>query len=110
MGMTHRITGLRAGISWPTLRDELAQRGLPAQLRMIDAQLAFPAEEPPENWSELRIGMAAGMVTIRRETDAVSVVIWGNADEALRAAWTTLATAITQVFGGSIQLEMTDIP
>jgi hypothetical protein len=44
---------------------------------MIDGELAFPDEEPPEDWRELRIGTPEGMmVTIRRERDRVVLVVW----------------------------------
>jgi hypothetical protein len=79
--------------SWPTLRDRLAMRGFPSQMRMIDGQLAFPDEEPPADWRELRIGTPDGMVTVRREGNGVTVVTWGNADEAMQRAWNAVAAA-----------------
>ena len=88
MGMNQKVT-FAAGQapSWPRLRQLLAGHGLAAQLRMIDGQLAFPDEEPPESWQELRIGTTNGMVTLRREPDGVQLVTWGNADAAMRQAW-----------------------
>jgi len=89
--------------SWPSLRDLLASRGMPLQLRMIDGELAFPDEAPPETWRELRVGTPAGMVTLAREQDGVRLVIWGNADEAMRRAWNVLGEAIADLTGGTVE-------
>ena len=70
--------------SWTAARDLLAARGLPLQMRMIDGQLAFPDEEPPEPWSELRFNLPGGMVTVRREGERLVFVAWGNADDTQR--------------------------
>src|SRR4051812_40977196 len=86
---------------WPALRDALAARGCPLQLRMIDGQLALPDEEPGEAWQELRVSTPHGMVTLRRETDGVRLVIWGNADEATRGEWNALAQAVAELGGGA---------
>ena len=42
--------------SWPRIRDLLASHGFPVQLRMIEGELAFPDELPPESWREIRVG------------------------------------------------------
>ncbi len=42
--------------SWIAARALLATHGFSLEMRMIDGQLAFPDEEPPETWSELRFG------------------------------------------------------
>jgi hypothetical protein len=70
---------------------------------MIDGQLAFPDEQPTASWTELRIGTPDGMVTIRRETDGVRLVVWGNADAALLQAWNTLAWAFAEAGSGLIE-------
>jgi DNA-binding transcriptional regulator YdaS (Cro superfamily) len=85
--------------SWPTIRDRLAARGCPAQMRMIDGQLAFPDEEPPLDWHELRIGTPDGMVTVRREEAGVTVVTWGNADATMQRAWNAVAAAFGEAAG-----------
>jgi hypothetical protein len=56
MGMEQTVT-FPAGSppSWSAARDLLVSRGLLMQARMIDGELAFPDEEPPENWRELRL-------------------------------------------------------
>jgi hypothetical protein len=89
--------------SWPQFRDDLACRGLAVQLRMIDGQLAFPDEEPPEEWSDLRIGMPSGMVTLRREPQGIRLVVWGNADEALRSEWNALTLVLAKRYDGRIE-------
>jgi hypothetical protein len=91
------------GPSWPAVRDVLAGAGFPAQVRMIDGELAFPDEEPPERWRELRLGTPQGMVTVRREPGRVEVVTWGNADTPLRQAWNAVAWAFAAAGSGTIE-------
>jgi hypothetical protein len=70
---------------------------------MIDGELAFPDEEPAENWRELRLGTAAGaMVTVKRERDRVVLVVWGNADAGLVEAWNALTWAFAKAGSGKI--------
>jgi hypothetical protein len=65
---------------------------------MIDGELAFPDEEPPQNWRELRLGTADGMmVTVRREGDRVVLVVWGNSDASLIRAWNALACTFAEL-------------
>jgi len=53
--------------SWEAIRAQLARVGDAAPpVRMIDGQPAFPDETPEPGWREVRVGTAAGMVTIRR--------------------------------------------
>ena len=87
---------------WPTLREALAQRGLPAQLRMIDGELAFHDEVPPDDWRELRLSLPAGMVTLARTPDTIRCIVWGNADAALQQQWRELAQTIAQLCGGTV--------
>jgi hypothetical protein len=70
---------------------------------MIDGQLAFPDEEPPESWQELRVGGPAGMVTLRRVGQELVCVTWGNADAGLRQVWNALAWACAAAGGGKVQ-------
>lgn len=94
MGMTKQVaTGDRTA-PWPTIAKALAGRGLPVQMRLIDGQLAFPDEQPPEGWRELRVASAGRMVTIRRSESGIDLVCWGNADDASLA----LRDAIAQAF------------
>jgi hypothetical protein len=103
MGMEQRVTfGGGPGPSWPELRDFLAGRGYPVQMRMIDGELAFPDEEPPEAWRELRLGTPGGMITLRRDADGMTLVTWGNADAAMRQAWNALTWAAAEAGGGKV--------
>jgi len=87
---------------WGDLTAYLISRHVPVKLRMIDGQLAFPEEMPAEEWHELRVSLPGGMITLRRETDGVGLVIWGNAEAGLRKAWHALAVAIAELGQGSI--------
>jgi hypothetical protein len=89
--------------SWESVRGLLARLGYPVQMRMIDGQLAFPDEEPPPAWRELRVGTPQGMVTLRREGDDWVCVTWGNADAGLRQAWNALAWACAESGQGQVQ-------
>jgi hypothetical protein len=103
MGIEHVVTfASGAAPSWSSVSELLAGRGFPAQLRMIDGQLAFPDESPADDWRELRVGTALGMVTIRREPERVTVVTWGNADAALLRAWNALAWAFAVTGQGKV--------
>ena len=105
MGMEQTVT-FPAGSppSWPAVRDLLASHGVTVSVRMIDGELAFPDEEPPENWRELRIGTAEGMmVTVRREEpNRVVLVVWGNADTGLVQTWNALTWALAEAGNGQI--------
>ena len=93
MGMELTVRFLTAPPTWTAARDLLAARGYTFQIRMIDGQLAFPDEQPPETWHELRLSTPNGMVTVRREANRLLFVAWGNADPGLREQWNALAWA-----------------
>lgn len=90
---------------WEALRAFLAERGFPLQLRMIDGQLAFPDETPPQEWKELRVGMPHGMVTLRREGQRLALVTWGNADHQLIQEWNALVWACAALANGQVHFE-----
>ena len=96
MGMSRQINCPRGVPEWPRVAAWLSEHGSPVQMRMIDGQLAFPDEEPPTQWREIRIALPSGMVTIRRLESAVEVVTWGNADDAMKQAWDTVARAFEE--------------
>jgi len=102
MGMDQTVSFSGLPPPWEAVRDLLARHGYPVQMRMIDGQLAFPAEGPPEGWRELRVGTPGGMVTVRREPGQWVLVVWGNADAALRQAWNGLAWALAEAGGGQV--------
>src|SRR5438128_6524001 len=89
--------------AWERVGELLTRSGFPGQMRMIDGQLAFPDEQPPESWAELRVGTPQGMVTVRREPDRVRLVTWGNADAGLLQAWNALAWAFAEAGGGLVE-------
>jgi hypothetical protein len=91
--------------AWPAVAALLARKGWPVQMRMIEGELAFPDEEPPQTWREIRVGREGGMVTIRRQADRVVLVTWGNADRGQRELWNALAWAWAEAGGGVVQTE-----
>jgi hypothetical protein len=104
MGMEQIVTfpaGSQA--SWQAARDLLASHGFAFQIRMIDGQLAFPDEVPPENWRELRLATTEAMVTVRREQNRLVLVVWGNADARLVHAWNALTWAFAHTGHGRIE-------
>jgi hypothetical protein len=88
--------------AWPAVAELLATHGFPVQMRMIDGQLAFPDEAPPDDWCELRLGTPHGMVTVRREPDRILCVTWGNADAAMLRGWNALTWAVAAAGGGQV--------
>src|SRR5436309_14016692 len=103
MGMEQVVTFAPGSLpSWEAVSALLSARSFPLQVRMIDGELAFPDEQPPPSWRELRLGTPQGMVTLRREPDRVHLVIWGNADAGLRQAWNALAWACAEAGGGEV--------
>lgn len=93
-----RVVNLPAGspAPWPAARARLVSAGESPVLHMIDGLPAFPDEVPDDAWRELRIGLAAGMVTVRRDgPSALRVVTWGTDDPALAAAADAVASAFS---------------
>jgi hypothetical protein len=104
MGMDQRIEfPARSVPTWPEVAGLLARRGYSVQMRMIDGELAFPDEEPPEGWREIRVGASGAMVTIRRQPEQVVLVAWGNADRDQRELWNALAWAWAESGAGLVQ-------
>src|SRR5689334_22338592 len=105
MGMGQSVVCAGAVPPWNAVRDLLrAQQSLDVQMRMIDGQLAFPDEEPGADWRELRVGTAAGMVTVRSGAEQqVHLVVWGNADAELVRLWNSLTWAFAELCQGSVQ-------
>lgn len=103
MGMEQTVTFPGQEVPpWNAVRDWLERRGVAVQLRMIDGQLAFSDEPPPDAWGELRVGTPLGMVTLHRDPDRIRVVTWGNADASLRQAWNLLAWAYAAAGNGQV--------
>lgn len=93
MGAERRILLSGEGPSWPAVADAMVRSGMPLQMRMIDGELAFPDETPPDGWRELRVAHGGTMVTVRRALGEVVLVVWGNADEAQQRLRDALAEA-----------------
>jgi hypothetical protein len=69
---------------------------------MIDGLPAFPDECPPPGWRELRLGVPAGMVTLRRTADGFACIVWGNAEAKLIQSRDHVAWACAQAGNGTI--------
>jgi hypothetical protein len=103
MGMDQKVVFAADRLpSWSSLAEFLVGRGFAVELRMIDGELSFPDETPPEQWRELRLGTPGGMVTMRREPDGITLVTWGNADVSLRQSWHALAYALARLTAGTV--------
>jgi hypothetical protein len=89
-----RVVPVAGEVSWPSIRERLAAAGVGVQMRMIDNMPAFPDEEPPEDWRELRITLGHGMLTLRRDVGQVRIVTWGNADAATQRDQELVAGAL----------------
>ena len=103
MGMDLRVSfGDKETPTWPAVAAAMQARGWAVTMRMIDNELAFPDEVPPDAWRELRVGADGAMVTVRRAGDGVTLVAWGNADAAQRRLWHRLAWGFATAGGGVV--------
>ncbi len=103
MGMEHIVRFPRGRM--PRLSEilrVLAERHFPVQVRMVDGELTMPDEVPSDEWREIRLGTSAGMVTLVRRGQDLTVVTWGNADEAMQRAWNAVAWAVAKAGEGEI--------
>jgi hypothetical protein len=103
MGMEQTVVFAKDGVpAWTAVSDLLDRRGFPVHVRMIDNELAMPGEFPQGSWNELRVGTPQGMITVRRESDRVRCITWGNADGPLVQAWNAVAWAFADAGGGRV--------
>src|SRR6185503_1076154 len=72
----------------------LAEGGITAMVVMVDGALLAPGKPVPEGWRDARVRTPAGTVTLARRPGAVAVVVFGNADDALRAMQEQVARAL----------------
>jgi hypothetical protein len=100
MGMELTVEFSGTGPAWSTIRGEMVALGFAPQMRMIDDMPAFPDEDPDVDvaegtsaWKDLRISLGSGMVALRRDPGKFRIVVWGNADEALRKEQEAIAEA-----------------
>ena len=94
MGLSRTVLLSQGEPTWDTVASRLKALGETPQLRMIDGLPAFPDETPPDDWRELRVTLSGGMVTIKRDVQAWTLVTWGTADPALEEAQERLIQAI----------------
>lgn len=87
MGRAIDVAGARP------LGDALAALG-DATIVMVDNQLVPPNAPPPSTWSDVRVKTAAGLFSLKRRGDVVSVVAFGNADEKVIAMQERIAVAL----------------
>src|SRR4051794_17704984 len=78
----------------PALLDALAAGGFRSSLIMVDGQLVMPNAPPPPAWRDVRLRTPGGTVTLARREGGIAVVVFGNADDALRAAQLRIADAL----------------
>jgi hypothetical protein len=83
-----------ASVELSALLHRLGAAGLPSALAMVDNVLQGPGAIPPAVWRDVRLRTPAGVVTLRRVPSGVAVVVFGNADEPLRAAQRTIAETL----------------
>jgi hypothetical protein len=84
-----------AGLSLPTLLERLGAAGLPSTVAMVDNVLQGPGATPPaSSWRDVRLRTPAGIVTLRRVSGGVAVVVFGNADDRLRTAQRRVAETL----------------
>ena len=102
MGMERVVAFPAAEPEWPAVRDRIVATGGTVQMRMVDNLPAFPDEEPEAGWRELRVSLGGGMLTVRREPGRLRIVVWGNADEALRRDQELVAQACAEAGGGTV--------
>ena len=88
---------------WPEIAAKFTAAGESPVLRMIDGLPAFPDEVPDPGWRELRVGLAGGMVTLRRHGDALRCVTWGSDDPALRRSLDHVISAAADAGGGGVE-------
>ncbi|OWK47377.1 hypothetical protein FRUB_01076 [Fimbriiglobus ruber] len=84
------------------IAERLGGVGQGTVVRMIDGLPAFPDEIPSPGWRELRVGLDAGMVTVRVTGPDIQCVVWGNADAGLVRAWNLCCWAVAAAGGGVV--------
>lgn len=102
MGMSIVIQYPDTPPSWSAIRQGLIEKGVTPLMRMINGELSYPDEDPPENWGELRISIGPGMISLRKGADTLECVVWGNADATLQEHWKLLADVCAVVGNGKI--------
>ena len=104
MGIERVIQFANPVPEWPAIASAFQTMGVTASIRMIDGLPAFPDEIPEPGWKELRLGLAGGMVTLRRVGPTIHCVTWGTADPGLQKSWDHCTCAVATAGNGTIAL------
>ncbi len=103
MGMEYSVRFSGQGVPpFHRILAVLAEHNFSVQVRMVDGELTLPGEVPPESWGDVRLGTDAGMVTLVRRGQELTVLAWGNAGKALQSAWNAVAWAAAEAGQGKI--------
>jgi hypothetical protein len=81
-------------VDFGALLAALAARGLRGMVAMVDGVLQMPNATVAASWRDVRLRFPAGTITLARRPAGVAVVVFGNADESLRAAQRQVAEAL----------------
>jgi hypothetical protein len=93
MGMELLVTP-PPGWTLSALLTRLGQSGLPCTIVMVDGALVMPNVAPPAQFADVRLKTPAGTLALKRHSDGVAVVAFGNADAALQAAQQQIVEAL----------------
>jgi hypothetical protein len=102
MGVQRVVTFPAGEPTWSAVAAKLAEAGEVPTIRMIDGLPAFPDEQPEDGWRELRLGFAAGMVTVARGPGGWRATVWGTDDPALLKVQDLTARAVARAGGGTV--------
>lgn len=105
MGVQRLVTFPAGEPTWPAVAEKLAELGESPPVRMIDGLPAFPGEQPADGWREVRLGFAAGMVTIARGPAGWRFTVWGTDDPALLRAQAACAWAAAGAGSGLVHTD-----
>ena len=94
MGQDIRVDWRGVVCPLATVLEKLAGAGVPSVLVLVEGNLQAPHTPPPTEWREVRLKCEAGMITLRHDSDHISVRIFGNADDGLREAQRKVADAL----------------
>ena len=96
MGMQVSVPGANPQV----VAQAATEQGL--ALRMVDNLPAFPDEAVPDEFQEIRLAGPSGMISVRSGPQGLTLVVWGNAEEALRAALAKLAGRLAELSSGTV--------
>lgn len=97
MGIQVTIPGCEPG------NVRVVAKDLGMALRLVENMPAFPDEEIPEEFSEIRLGSDGGMISVRNQPGALVLVVWGNAEESLCQALVKMAGGLAARGAGIVR-------